>query len=276
MPTPLAFPVTAHAYWAEWQERASRRARRRGLLMARSKGKVAEDSPASWWPRTQMSVAIDPQLPAPSQHALLDALRRRDTGRRARRAQQLLAALRGSYVDPVRDLDDEACRTWWRMTEAIIAAEDAAATPDAVDGIEARIVLGAQRWEIARELAAQTRLRQADAASGITRDRAAAAAQASTIGRVEAVEAYARQLAGLACAVHRRELSGTLDDGRLDALAAAEADALGVSQLGAMTARAGLLERALAGLAPAPGRSLLWRAVRRAGLVLSPAARPRS
>lgn len=197
------------------------------------------DSPATRWPWTHWDTAIDPQLPPASQYALLDALNRRENhGRRGRQARQLLATLRDRYVEPLAELDDEAHGTFWRAAEAINDAETAAFS-DAVDGIEARIVLSAQRWEIAHELAAQTRLRQAKAACGIAQDRALAAAVAGTNRRVDSVIAYVRQLTDRAQTARRSEQGPALAEQRLDVLAATEADTLAVSQLGEMTARAG-------------------------------------
>jgi hypothetical protein len=216
---------------------------------------MSDGSPATWWPSHTLQPAIDPQLAPATQYELLDALGRQAVpGRRGRRAQELAATLRDSYVQPNSDLDDKARRVYWRMMDAIDAAR-AAADSDAVDGIEARFFLTAQRWDVAHELAAQTRLRKANAASGITRDRALAKAVAATNRRVDAIVAYVRQLTHLAQAADRRVHGAALDGQRIDAIAATEADMLAVSHLGEMTSRARNLAQAV-GAPGAPGASV--------------------
>lgn len=221
-----------------------------------------EESPATWWPRWRLEPVIDPQLPPASQYKLLGALSGEAApGRRGRRARELAAAMRASYVWPNSDLDDSARPVYWRVMDAIDAAREAADS-DAVDGIEARIVLSAERWGIASELAAQTQLRQANTASGIARDRDLARAVRATTKRASAVVTYVQQLTLLAQAAHRGEQGAALANQRLDALAATEADTLATNQLREMTARARELIPAPAEQAQVSVTRLLARAAR--------------
>lgn len=206
---------------------------------------MSDDTPATWWPRWRLEPVIDPELPATKQYELLDALGQQTVpGRRGRRARELAIALRDSYVQPNSDLDDQARQTYWRVMDAIDAAQ-AAADSEAVDGIEARIVLCSERWGIASKLAAQTRQRQANAASGITRDRDLAKAVAATNRRAYKVITYVQELTRLAQTARRREQGAAIAEQRLDAVAGTEADSLSVSQLEEMADRARDLTRTL-------------------------------
>lgn len=131
---------------------------------------------------------------------LIEIRRRLQDRRQARRGE----SLRGRCISPVSDLDEEAQAVWRRVTAAAVMAADAARACPTVDGIEVRAVLGEERWQIG-ELAAQTRLRRAAGGSGGKRDRDLAAAVASTLRRVGAVEGYARQQKALAAAADEAE-----------------------------------------------------------------------
>lgn len=150
--------------------------------------------------------------------------------------------LRVRYVLVERDLDEPAMATWRRLVGAVAQAEAAASASPVVDGIEARVILRDQQWDIARALAAQTRLRQGP--RSLEQIRALAKAVASTRQRVDSIVAYAGQLAALAgqagqAGQGEQDAAIAARDGQFrEVLAATAADDLAMKQLDEMTSRA--------------------------------------
>jgi len=179
-----------------------------------------------------------------------------------RRARRCLDKYRDKWVD-TREFDEPANAIWRTVEFAVSEAERATAASNVVDGAEAQVLLADQRWGIARELAAQSRLRRDGAMDDARASRDLATAVVSSRRRAGAVAAYARQLTALAAAASapRREAEAArLRDRARELVAAAAGDELFVGWLRDASERARRLTRALS---PDTGARLVTRWIAR-------------
>lgn len=117
----------------------------------------------------------------------------------SQRAHRILDQDPGAVIDLARDLDRQARQTWAPLATAVRAADLSAPY---VDDIEARVVLLDELWEIAEELAGQSRLRRLRGARLVIepglQERQLAGSVSSTQRRVRSLLAWFRQQAEIA------------------------------------------------------------------------------
>lgn len=155
----------------------------------------------------------------------------------ARRARRVLDRAPGSYIELDHDFDHEAHRTWAPLVSAVQATDLSA--PYA-DGIEARLFLPGELWDIAQQLADQSRLRRRRgsrlAIEPGPQDQQLAAAAAKTQQRCGALLVWLGQQAELA-EISRAEWVQQHPGLYNDLQAASVQDDMAIGEIRAMTTR---------------------------------------